>query len=129
VISVQHLDHVAMTVSNLERSTEWYKDLLGLERRYQQYTGDDLAMLWAGETSYLALFRATPEQAHLKASRQELSMQHFAFRVDRKNFDRAFQELESRGIEYRLVTREITHALYFFDPDGYELEVATYELE
>ena len=118
-----------MTVSNLERSIEWYNDLLGLERRYQQYTGDDLAMLWAGETSYLALFRATPERSHLKASTQELCMQHFAFRVDRKNFERAFHELKSRGIEYRLVTREITHALYFFDPDGYELEVATYELE
>jgi catechol 2,3-dioxygenase-like lactoylglutathione lyase family enzyme len=56
-------------------------------------------------------------------------MQHFAFRVDKQNFKRAFHELQNRGITYRLVEREITRALYFFDPDGYELEVATYELD
>ncbi len=55
-------------------------------------------------------------------------MRHLAFRVDRGNFEKAQDELRRRGIEFRFEDHEISHSIYFFDPDGHELEITTYEI-
>jgi catechol 2,3-dioxygenase-like lactoylglutathione lyase family enzyme len=32
---LEQLDHVAIAVRDVERSVEWYRDVLGLERRHE----------------------------------------------------------------------------------------------
>ena len=54
---------------------------------------------------------------------------HFALRADRKNFERAQQELKQRGIAFHFEDHGIAHSIYFGDPDGHKLEITTYELE
>jgi catechol-2,3-dioxygenase len=49
-------------------------------------------------------------------------------RVDRTNFEQAQRHLEECGIPWKLWDRKICHALYFFDPDGNQIEVTTFEL-
>jgi catechol 2,3-dioxygenase-like lactoylglutathione lyase family enzyme len=56
------------------------------------------------------------------------AMQHLAFRADRKNFAKAQQALNEKGIEFRFVDHEISHSIYFKDPDGHEIEITTYDL-
>jgi len=52
---VNRLDHVALTVRDVQRSIAWYRDVLGLERRHEQAWGDYPVMLFAGDTKGLAL--------------------------------------------------------------------------
>jgi catechol-2,3-dioxygenase len=56
-------------------------------------------------------------------------MLHLAFRADRKNFLIAQDELKRRGIKSEFQDHEISHSIYFRDPDGHELEITTYELK
>jgi catechol-2,3-dioxygenase len=55
-------------------------------------------------------------------------MRHVAFQVDRINFVNAQETLRSRGIEFAFQDHSISQSIYFQDPDGYELELTTYEL-
>jgi catechol-2,3-dioxygenase len=54
---------------------------------------------------------------------------HLAFRADRENFLAAQRELEKHGIAFEFQDHEISHSIYFRDPDGHPLEITTYELE
>jgi catechol 2,3-dioxygenase-like lactoylglutathione lyase family enzyme len=58
-----------------------------------------------------------------------MDMLHLAFRADRKNFVVAQRELKERGITFEFQDHEISHSIYFRDPDGHELEITTYELK
>ena len=55
-------------------------------------------------------------------------MRHFAFRVTRRNFARAKEHLADRGVPFTEQHHQIAESIYFFDPDGHEIEVTTYEL-
>ena len=55
-------------------------------------------------------------------------MLHLAFRADRKSFLAAQEELKHHGITFEFQDHEISHSIYFRDPDGHELEITTYEL-
>ena len=52
--------------------------------------------------------------------------EHVALVVDRDNFDRAQQKLDSAGIEYTHWDHGICDSLYLFDPEGHQIEITTY---
>lgn len=56
-------------------------------------------------------------------------MRHFAFRVDRANFEQAQHELTARGIEFEFEDHTISQSIYLSDPDGHRIELTTFELE
>jgi catechol-2,3-dioxygenase len=125
---LQHLDHVALTVRDLQFSIAWYKDVLGLEQRYQDVWENSPAMLCAGDTC-LALFAAhTSEPATGPDPDTTLIMKHLAFRVDRENFEKAQVSLRERQIPLTFEDHTISHSIYFHDPSGYRLEITTWEL-
>lgn len=125
-MKLEGIDHVAMGVRDIERSTKWYIDVLGFERLHKG--------MWNGvptfigkENTGIALFPASHE-AKPSAHRQ-IRMLHLAFRADRKNFLAAQRELEKRGIKFEFQDHEISHSIYFSDPDGHQLEITTYEVK
>ena len=126
---IKQIDHVALTVKDVERAVAWYRDVLGLERRHEEVWGGVPAMMFAGETG-IALFPAessdpAPAPEHSNAT----VMRHLAFQVDRRNFDRAQIEFSARGIPFTFEDHDIAHSIYFHDPDGYEIELTTYEVD
>jgi catechol 2,3-dioxygenase-like lactoylglutathione lyase family enzyme len=123
MFQIDRLDHVALAVQDLARSIAWYHDVLGLERRHQDVWGDVPAMMCAGETG-VALFPSSAPPERRNAAR----MRHLAFHVDRANFLRAQSELRARSIPFTFQDHQISHSIYFNDPDGYEIELTTYEL-
>ena len=123
---LEGIDHVALAVRDQKASEAWYREVLGLERRHQETWGDFPIVVGAGTTS-LALFPRNPDEAPFPPGGMP-SLRHIAFRVDAANFERAQSELESRGIDFTFEDHHIAHSIYFHDPDGYRLEITTYEL-
>ncbi|MFQ5853971.1 MAG: VOC family protein [Candidatus Binatia bacterium] len=128
MFKIDHIDHVALTVKDLERSIAWYQEVLGLERRYQEVWGNQPAMLCAGPTC-VALFASATATPNAPPDRTNtIVMKHLAFRVDRDNFEQAQAELSRRRIEFSFEDHGISHSIYFRDPDGHEIEITTYQL-
>jgi catechol 2,3-dioxygenase-like lactoylglutathione lyase family enzyme len=120
----QGLDHVAIAVADLDRSSRWYRDVLGLERVHEDVWGHTPVMLMQRGTG-IALFRARG------ASGSDVSpvrILHFAFRVDRASFDAAQEALRERGIEFEFQDHVVSHSIYARDPDGHQVELTTYEI-
>ena len=124
----QGIDHIALNVRDVHKSAEWYRDVLGFERRYADVWGDRPIVVGAGGTS-LALFQVDDQNAAgPDTSPDRVMLRHIAFRVDAMNFQRAQDDLRRRGIAFEFQDHTISRSIYFADPDGYELEITTYDV-
>jgi catechol 2,3-dioxygenase-like lactoylglutathione lyase family enzyme len=128
VIDVEGIDHVAMSVRDVERAAQWYIDVLGFERRFEGMWEDIPVFIGKGTTS-IALFPAQSIATSTADQRGGVRMLHLAFGASKKNFLAAQEELKQRGIQFEFQDHEISHSIYFSDPDGHKLEITTYDLE
>jgi catechol 2,3-dioxygenase-like lactoylglutathione lyase family enzyme len=127
MFELEGLDHVALAVRDVERSADWYVEVLGFERRFQgMWNG--VPVFVARDKTAIAIFPAETGEAKPSPSRPRRGMLHLAMRANRENFVAAQRELTSRGISFHFRDHEISHSIYFQDPDGIELEITTYEL-
>ncbi len=127
-MELEGIDHVALSVRDVERAARWYIDILGFERRHKEMWDGIPTFIGKGKTA-IALFPASSNTRSTSSSRGEIRMLHLAFRTDRKNFLSAHEELKHHGIKFEFQDHEISHSIYFRDPDGHELEITTYELD
>lgn len=127
MFKLRGLDHVALAVRDIERSANWYIDVLGFERRYEGMWNGVPVFVARGNTA-LALFPTRNEGTNAPPARSRPGMLHLALGANRKNFLAAQNELKNRGIEFHFQDHEISHSIYFQDPDGINLEITTYEL-
>ena len=125
-MQLEGIDHVAMGVRDVERSAKWYVDVLGFEPLHEGMWNGVPTFVGKGNTG-LALFPAN--QKPKTSAHREIRMLHLAFRADRKNFHGAQRELEKHGIKFEFQDHEISHSIYFRDPDGHQLEITTYDLK
>lgn len=125
MFELQRIDHIAITVTDLENSVKWYKENLGLERYYEG-SWDDVPVMLGKSGTCLALFKA--KSKNNDSELKPVSVNHIAFRADRKNFEEAQRTLKERNIEFQFEDHGIAHSIYFSDPDGYNLEITTYQI-
>ena len=125
-MELEGIDHVAMSVSDVEQTAQWYIDLLGFEPRHEGMWNGIPVFIGKGATS-IALFPANSTAK--SSSLDDIRILHLAFRATRKNFLAAQEELKCRGIGFEFENHEISHSIYFRDPDGHHLEITTYELQ
>ena len=129
MFKLNQIDHVALTVADVQRSVAWYRDVLGLERRHEEAWGSYPAFMYAGPTG-VALFPARdPDLLPVPDHARTAIMRHLAFQADHVNFLRAQAELKQRDIAFSIEDHGISHSIYFRDPDGYEIEITTYDLK
>jgi catechol 2,3-dioxygenase-like lactoylglutathione lyase family enzyme len=124
-MELEGIDHVAVGVRDIERSAKWYVEVLGFERLYEGTWNGVPTFVGKGDTG-LALFPAGQETE--PPDRRDIRMLQLAFRANRENFLLAQHELEERGIKFEFQDHEISHSIYFRDPDGHALEITTYDL-
>jgi catechol 2,3-dioxygenase-like lactoylglutathione lyase family enzyme len=123
---IEGFDHVAIAVRDLATTRDWYGKVLGLERRYADEWGEVPSVMCSGG-SCVAIFPVEGE-GKPAPGRDSLVMRHFAWRVDRDNFERAQERFRELGIEYEEADHGIAHSVYIADPDGHRIEITTYEV-
>jgi catechol 2,3-dioxygenase-like lactoylglutathione lyase family enzyme len=121
-LKTEGLDHIAIAVSDLDRSERFYREVMGLERVHAEW---DPPRVLASRGSGMALF---PAGMHGDEVVGAPGILHFAFRTDRDGFEAAQDSLKARGIEFRFSDHGLSHSIYFEDPDGHQLELTTYEV-
>ncbi len=124
MITINSFDHVALLVQDIDRSIQWYADLFGMQRRFQDvWTGKRDPVVMVVGNVQLALFQTEgPLPAHHKN-------EHFAVSMTRNQFAQARQELAARNIPTQFSDHKICHSLYLFDPEGNQIELTTFEID
>ena len=127
MFTLQQIDHVALSVTDLEKSVAWYQEVLGLERRYREAWGNYPVMLCAGSTC-VALFPSGRDELSGRASNDRPIIRHLAFRATYADLLEAEKCLKERGIPFEFQNHGIAHSIYFADLDGHQLEITTYDV-
>src|SRR5213080_2976784 len=104
-MELEGIDHVALSVRDVERSAQWYIDVLGFERRHEGMWDGVPVFIGKGTTS-IALFPAKSDERPTSGVR----MLHLALRANRKNFLAAQEELKRREIKFEFQDHEISHS-------------------
>ncbi len=136
------LFHASITVSNLERSVAFYRDILGLELLYtRESSGEGLSKGVGVENAHLkiAILRVRDDFLELieyvtpkcvpKALRPcDIGSMHVAFQVE--DIEGMARKLNNHGYHFNAPPRHITEGpmkgwvwAYFKDPDGAQLEL------
>ena len=117
--STAHVGRVRLAVSELERSVEFYRDVIGLAVVEQS---GNLARLGVGETVLLELEAAPGVRARGRTKR--LGLYHTAFLLPTREDLSAFvRHLWKRAVRFGAGDHLVSEALYLVDPDGLEVEV------
>ena len=110
---VERTDFVSVPVTNLERSTAWYREALGLE----QIGEGAWPEFQLGENVSLYLLDPT----NIGQEFQGPHTSSFALRV--ADVEAAKTELESKGVKFggEIFDTGVCHMAFFTDPDGNDL--------
>src|SRR5438094_4845916 len=127
MFKIEALDHVALSARDVARAAKWYGEILGFKRLHEDKWNGIPVFVGNGDAA-IALFPAAEEVGSACADRAAVRTLHFAFRTDRENFLRAQDGLKERAISFEFQDHEISHSIYFRDPDGHKIEITTYEL-
>jgi catechol 2,3-dioxygenase len=121
--SPKEIGHVVLNVTDVERSTKFYRDVVGFQVSRFRPDGSG-AFLTCGIVHHnLALFKAP---ANARPSEEgAIGLNHFAFKVE--NYQ-TLQEAHKRLIEANatidhIVDHGMTRSVYFMDPDGIKMEL------
>lgn len=124
MLKMQRLGHVVIKVADLARSCAFYTEVLGMQVMNDS-SGAGLLFLANGGRDHheLALLEVGAQTERPAAGMKGLA--HIAFRLEsRAELEAACREFKERGIPISFTCRHgITDSVYFFDPDGHELEV------
>jgi len=151
---VKNLDHVAVTVSDLERSLPFYKEVLGLQEIERHLLDGETISTMAGKPGVVmqVVRLACPDTPDILIDLQQyiepkedvsnaaLGManhSHFCFGVD--DLQTTCDELQKKGVE--LISAPVSFDLgkdwdygvvkvvFFKDPDGFILELMEMDLK
>lgn len=128
-MQVRQLDHLNLSVHDLDESIEWYARIFGFElkERGLNFRGVPFAVLQSGD-ALLCLYHR-PDRESLDGEQLELrhlhGVNHFALRIEDRDAWETIVRREELPLLYGGLT-EWPHSLawYIADPTGYEIEVA-----
>lgn len=121
---IKAIDHVAIVVSDMDRSIEFYNEVLGLTvlKDGRNEGGKKKSFLGTKDHTLIAL----TENKRLNRDKSQIveSVAHVAFRVD--DVEKAMKDFKSKGVEFieeKVEKDGKIKAYHFLDPDGLELEI------
>jgi catechol 2,3-dioxygenase len=130
-MEVKELGHIVLYVRDLERSSRFYRDLLGWRQIYPA-EGETMRFPAAafsspsGRTHHeLLLIEVGPDAAPQPAGRH-VGLYHFGLKVGDSDDElrEALARIKDAGVELVGASdHTVTHSLYITDPDGNEIEL------
>ena len=123
---VQRLNHAVLYVRDVERSTAFYRDVLGF-RVATEIPGRAVFLQAEGSTNDhdLGLFQIGAGAGPSEAGRRTVGLYHLAWEVDTlAELERISIALTAAGALVGASDHGTTKALYAHDPDGLEFEVS-----
>lgn len=125
------IGHLVLNVTDVARSTKFYRDVVGFQVARYRPDGSG-AFLTCGIAHHnLALFKA-PDGAQ-PARKGQIGLNHFAFQVESyEALQKAHERLVTGGaVIDHIVDHGMTRSVYFLDPDGIMMELFcnTFETE
>jgi catechol 2,3-dioxygenase len=115
-----HVGTIRLQVSHLERSVEYYRDIIGLE---VLSSGRARAALGVRESRPLLELRERPG-AHAVPQHGRLGLYHFAILLpDRAALGRFVAHLMATDAQAASADHAVSEAMYLWDPDGLGIEV------
>lgn len=116
-----HLGSVELTVSDLDRSVSFYRDILGFAAQSDGVSRCDLS---AGEGGSIVIRLVADPQASRKPP-HTTGLYHFAVRVpDRRSLGEVIRRIfSSRWPVQGFADHSVSEAVYLADPDGNGIEV------
>ena len=126
--AIEALDHVALTVSDPQRSMLWYQEVFGFQvAAMQELEQGPPFLLRVAPGSYLNLFPADAKTPFAVPGHDTLAMRHVAFRVTYSRISEVETDLRDRGIEVSAFDYgPRCRSLFVSDPDGHQLELIGY---
>lgn len=130
-MNIRHLDHLNMTVNNLEESIQWYRHVFDFQIAERGVrNGTPWAIIRSGE-ALLCLYedaaRTLPQQ-FLRNGGDRHTIYHFGLRITDRNA--WLEKVEEHQLELEYggeIDYPHSKSWYVFDPTGYGIEVALWE--
>ncbi len=127
---IQKIDHVTINVKNIEKTLDFYRDLLELKQLSSVDMGDHTLSFFelpGGEKIELVQYHFPTEEKSVKSTCKGTA-RHFAFEVD--DIKKLEQRLENSGYHFHCPVTYIEKLGFWSglvnDPNGFELEFIQY---
>lgn len=118
-MAVTGLDHYALLTSDVERTTRFYTEVVGLEVGFRPKMTFEGVWLYAGGQPIVHIIAGKPIP-----TRETGAVDHLALKAT-GDIDAALGKLKSHGVEYTMRKLERTGVtqVFFRDPDGVGVEL------
>jgi len=118
---INKVAHIVLNVRDPQASADWYRDVLGMEQI--AFNSDvKMAFLSFGQQHHdIALIKAREDAVH-----GDLGLNHVALQIDggEEQLKALYGHILSHNaIISRTTDHGVTTSIYFFDPDGNQLEI------
>ncbi|WP_235298196.1 VOC family protein [Portibacter marinus] len=127
-IDLQYIDHVAIRVKDLGESAKWYSKVLGL-KKVQPPEWGAFPVFMMSKGFGVALFPANLDHDSLNPASKNVKIDHFAFHVNRHNFEKAIEKYKDLGLSYQIQDHYYFDSIYTKDPDGHTVELTTIKVD
>jgi len=134
---VTEMDHIVLNVKDIDRSLAFYTEVLGLDgERVQEFREGKVGFpsVRINRETIIDLFPVKGESAHQPRveGKNQGNLNHFCLVVEEKNLSEIADYLKGRKVTVRegpisrWGARGRATSIYFFDPDGNEIEIRCY---
>lgn len=124
-INVHELGHIVLYVKDLQRSTEFYAEILGWKKLPRQ-AGMPAQAFSSGRTHHELLLIEVGDMAAAKPEHLQLGLYHFGLKIGDTDDEllQAIEFLQEKGVTITgTADHHVTHSVYIADPDGNQIEL------